>query len=151
LKRYLASMTRDPSRADDLLQETFLQMHRARATHIPGEAVRPWVFAIAKRVFLMYRRSTSRRQRYEQMSAAAVASVATAVPADTLVQSRQQLESALRQTPSEARRAFMLHHLFGFSFKEIGAKLRVSSGAAKIRSSRAAHIMRAWLRENNDE
>ena len=41
LKAYLASLTRDATRADDLLQETFLQMHRARASHTPGEAVRP--------------------------------------------------------------------------------------------------------------
>ncbi len=55
LKAYLTALSRDSTRADDLLQETFLQIHRARAVHTPGEPVRPWVFAIAKRVFLMYR------------------------------------------------------------------------------------------------
>src|SRR5215510_12767121 len=69
LRAYLTALCRDSTRADDLLQETFLQIHRARAVHVPGEAVRPWVFAIAKRVFLMYRRGAMRRERNEQRSA----------------------------------------------------------------------------------
>src|SRR5687768_607175 len=69
LKAYLTSLSRDPVRADDLLQETFLQIHRSRAAHTPGEPVRPWVFAIARRVFLMYRRSAARRARHELLSA----------------------------------------------------------------------------------
>jgi DNA-directed RNA polymerase specialized sigma24 family protein len=64
---------------------------------------------------------------------------------------RQQVESVLRQVPSDGRRAFVFHHLLGFSFKEIGAKLGITPGAAKIRSSRAANFMRALLRGSRDE
>jgi RNA polymerase sigma-70 factor (ECF subfamily) len=164
LKGYLTSLTRDATRADDLLQETFLQMHRARASHTPGEPVRPWVFAIAKRVFLMYVRGTKRRQRYEQderheerehsSASAAQASSASssAVPATAdRIHARRSIESALRQVPADGRRAFLMHHLFGFSFKEIAEKLGIKPGAAKIRSSRAASFMRSLLREKRDE
>lgn len=171
LKAYLTSLTRDATRADDLLQETFLQMHRARASHTPGEPVRPWVFAIAKRVFLMYVRGARRRQRYEQderheqredspgsassaSSAASTASAssASAVPANVdRIHARRSIESALRQVPADGRRAFLMHHLFGFSFKEIAEKLGIKPGAAKIRSSRAASFMRSLLREKRDE
>ncbi len=78
LKAYLASLTRDSTRADDLLQGTFLQIHRARASHTPGEAVRPWVFAIAKRVFLMHVRGTKRRERREHQQSAARGSTSSA-------------------------------------------------------------------------
>jgi RNA polymerase sigma-70 factor (ECF subfamily) len=146
LKAYLTSLTRDATRADDLLQETFLQMHRARASHTPGEAVRPWVFAIAKRVFLMYVRGTARRERYEQRESL------SAVPAETdRLDARRSIESVLRQVPADGRRAFVLHHLFGFSFKEVADKLGIKPGAAKIRSSRAASFMRSLLREKRDE
>jgi len=147
LKAYLASLTRDATRADDLLQETFLQMHRGRASHTPGEAVRPWVFAIAKRVFLMHVRSTKRRERYEQDKDLSPPST---VSADQL-HARRSVESALRQVPADGRRAFLMHHLFGFSFKEIAQKLGIKPGAAKIRSSRAASFMRSLLREKRDE
>jgi RNA polymerase sigma-70 factor (ECF subfamily) len=145
LKAYLTSLTRDSTRADDLLQETFLQVHRARAAHTPGEPVRPWVFAIAKRVFLMDVRGAARRTRHEQQASAEVSTTA-----DHL-HTRHRVESALRQTPVDGRRAFLLHHLFGYSFKEVAAKLGIKPGAAKIRSSRAASLMRSLLREKRDE
>lgn len=147
LKAYLVSLTRDSTRADDLLQETFLQMHRARASHTPGEAVRPWVFAIAKRVFLMHVRSTKRRERHEQREDSS--SVAPAA-ADRL-HARRSIESVLKQVPPEGRRVFLMHHLFGFSFKEIAKKLGIKPGAAKVRSSRAVSFMRSLLREKRDE
>lgn len=160
LRAYLSSLTRDATRADDLLQETFLQMHRARASHTPGEAVRPWVFAIAKRVFLMHVRGTKRRERYEQHEASA-SSASSASPATSpavsapaaadRLHARRSIESALRQAPADGRRAFLMHHLLGFSFKEIAEKLGIKPGAAKIRSSRAASFMRSLLREKRDE
>jgi RNA polymerase sigma-70 factor (ECF subfamily) len=156
LKAYLTSLTRDATRADDLLQETFLQMHRARASHTPGEAVRPWVFAIAKRVFLMHVRGTKRRERYEQADQhepheqGGHLSPASPEAADRL-HARRSIESALRQVPADGRRAFLMHHLFGFSFKEIAEKLGIKPGAAKIRSSRAASFMRSLLGEKRDE
>jgi RNA polymerase sigma-70 factor (ECF subfamily) len=150
LKAYLTSLTRDSTRADDLLQETFLQVHRARAAHTPGEPVRPWVFAIAKRVFLMHVRSRARRERHELSSAATTIEPEASEAADRL-HARRRVESALRQVPADGRRAFLLHHLFGFSFKEVAAKMGIKPGAAKIRSSRAASFMRSLLREKRDE
>src|SRR5271170_6010281 len=35
--------------ADDLLQETWLRIHRVRHTYRPGQPVLPWVYAIARR------------------------------------------------------------------------------------------------------
>jgi RNA polymerase sigma-70 factor, ECF subfamily len=151
LRAYLTALSRDVTRADDLLQETFLQMHRARASHTPGEPVRPWVFAIAKRVFLMARRSTARRERREHRSAAESAGAAIAGTEAERLHARQQVEWALRQASPDGRRAFMLHHLAGLSFKEIGERLGITTGAAKIRSSRAASFMRRLLRGNDDE
>lgn len=153
LKAYLTSLTRDATRADDLLQETFLQMHRARASHTPGEAVRPWVFAIAKRVFLMHVRGTKRRERHEhhEQREDSASATSSAAPAADRLHARRSIESVLRQVPPEGRRVFLMHHLFGFSFKEIAEKLRIKPGAAKIRSSRAASFMRSLLREKRDE
>jgi RNA polymerase sigma-70 factor (ECF subfamily) len=151
LKAYLTTLCHDSTRADDLLQETFLQIHRSRAVHTPGEPVRPWVFAIAKRVFLMYRRSTMRRERHELRSASEAGADATTPAEAERLHARQEVESVLRHVPANGRRVFVLHHLFGFSFKEIAAKLGITPGAAKIRSSRAASLMRALLGENRDE
>ena len=151
LRAYLTKLSRDPTRADDLLQETFLQMHRSRAVHTPGQPVRPWVFAIAKRVFLMYRRSSARQARREQLSSADRGETSATSTETERLHARQEVELVLRQVPTDGRRAFVLHHLLGFSFKEIGARLRIAPGTAKIRSSRAANFMRALLRGSRDE
>ncbi len=42
LRRYLLGLSRDPGRVDDLLQDTFLQVHRARHTYDAAFPVRPW-------------------------------------------------------------------------------------------------------------
>jgi RNA polymerase sigma-70 factor (ECF subfamily) len=151
LRAYLTRLSRDPTRADDLLQETFLQMHRSRASHLPGQPVRPWAFAIAKRVFLMYVRSAGRRARHELRYSTDHRDAARPSGGTDRLHAREQVERALRQAPPEARRAFVLHHLFGLSFKEVAAKLGIKPGAAKIRSSRAASVMRGLLRESRDE
>jgi RNA polymerase sigma-70 factor (ECF subfamily) len=151
LKAYLTALVRDAPRADDLLQETFLQIHRARAVHTPGKPVRPWAFAIAKRVFLMDRRTTVRRERQELLfSRTERWRSATSSEADRL-QAQQQVQSLLRRVSADGRRAFVLHHLFGLSFKEIGARLAIRPEAAKIRSSRAASFMRALICEGADD
>src|SRR6185295_19153686 len=90
LKTFLTRLSRDPTRADDLLQETFLQLHRSRATHSPGQPVRPWVFAIAKRVFLMYRRSSTRRARHELRSSTDGGDVSTGSSEADRLHARQQ-------------------------------------------------------------
>jgi RNA polymerase sigma-70 factor, ECF subfamily len=149
LKRYLTALCLDPTRADDLVQETFLQIHRSRAVHTPGEPVRPWVFAIAKRVFLMYRRGATRLERLERRSWELTASASLA-PADRL-DAKRQVEAALQQVAPSGRLAFILHHLLGLSFTEVAARLGIKPGAAKLRSSRAAGVMRAWLRKTHDE
>lgn len=149
LRAYLTSLCRDSARADDLLQESFLQMHRHRAAHIPGSPVRPWTFAIAKRVFLMDRRGALRRGHYEHLSAAHAP--IEAVPDVERLHARQQVESVMRQVPPASRAAFLLHHVSGLSFKEIGARLGIKPGAAKLRSSRAASVMRALLTGRRDD
>src|SRR5579863_317208 len=49
--RYLSHLAGSSELADDLLQETFLQMHRSRAAYNAAYAVKPWVFGLARNVF----------------------------------------------------------------------------------------------------
>ena len=50
LLRFFRSQVASRQQADDLLQETWMRIHRARHTYRPGEPVLPWVYAIARRV-----------------------------------------------------------------------------------------------------
>ncbi len=47
LYRYLARYTGDPALAEDVFQNTFLQVHLKRALYEDGRPVRPWIYSIA--------------------------------------------------------------------------------------------------------
>jgi RNA polymerase sigma factor (sigma-70 family) len=57
VRRYLSHLAGGSEISDDLLQETFLQMHRLSAAYNPKYAVKPWVFGLARNLFLMNRRA----------------------------------------------------------------------------------------------
>src|SRR5204863_7759007 len=57
---YLVKMARSKAVADDLLQQTFLKVHRARAAYVRGADPLPWIYAIAHRTFLDEARRTKR-------------------------------------------------------------------------------------------
>jgi RNA polymerase sigma-70 factor (ECF subfamily) len=148
LRTCLLGLCRDAARAEDLLQETFLHLHRARATYQPGLPVRPWARGIARRVHLMDRRAALRRLRRED--ALATASSTWPAPGRRHAGERTSLERALGGVAVEARRPFLLHHLFGFSFSEIAARLGIQAGTAKMRSSRARLRLRGLLSGGTD-
>ena len=146
IRRYLLSLCRDAALADDLTQDTFLQMHRSRRTYQPGRPVTPWVFAIARHVYLMNRRATARRLRFEETVAAdARSNDATHDDARTLADA-DQVRHALRGVPADQREALLMHHVHGWSFAEIAARLGIRVNAAKTRAFRGVRRMRDHLR-----
>jgi len=142
LRRSLLSQCRDAAKADDLVQETFLQMHRARHTYDPSYPLMPWAMAIARHVWLMDRRTQSRRpwapddvMDMELPVRAEAASLAE----------RDEVRRALGQVAPARRQAVIQHHLLGFSFKEIAERAGIAETAAKLRSSRGMGQLRALL------
>jgi RNA polymerase sigma-70 factor (ECF subfamily) len=146
IRGYLLSQCRDAARADDLLQETFLQMHRSRRTYEPGRPVTPWVFAIARHVYLMHRRSSGRRLRFEETLAADVRSSDVAHDDVRTLIETDEVRRALRQVPADQRDALLLHHVEGWSFAEIAARLGIRVNAAKTRAFRGMKKMRDQLK-----
>ena len=49
---YLTAMAKSRAVAEDVLQATFLKVHRARAAYVRGADPVPWIYAIAHRTFL---------------------------------------------------------------------------------------------------
>ncbi len=143
LRRYLISLTRNAVVADDLLQETFLQLHRARHTYRPDRPVRPWAFAIARHAFLMDRR-TKARKGFDLFPEGEAPDLPVPPEVEGLAD-RQALARALRGVPEDRREALVLHHVVGLSFQEIGATLGIRGGAAKLRAHRGMVKLRELL------
>ncbi len=144
LRGYLCSLTWNPSLAEDLLQETFLQIHRSRRTYMPLRPVRPWAFAIARHVFLMDRRAAARRSKFETGQLDELPEIPVP-PAIEQLGTRDDLRKALARLADDRREAVLLHHVWGFSFGELGAMLGIREGTAKLRAYRAINTLREML------
>ena len=62
---------------------------------------------------------------------------------------RDRLRRALDDVLPDRREALLLHHVWGFSFAEIGQMLGIRADAAKLRSSRGMADLRRLLSEDN--
>jgi RNA polymerase sigma-70 factor, ECF subfamily len=143
LRRYLLSQARDAAKADDLVQETFLQIHRARHTYDASFPLMPWAIAIARHVWLMDRRTLSRRP----WAPDDVMTMDLPVKAEAAsLADRSEVRRALGQIAPARRDAVIQHHLLGFSFKEIAERAGIAETAAKLRSSRGMAQLRALLK-----
>jgi RNA polymerase sigma-70 factor (ECF subfamily) len=150
IRGYLYSLCRDASLADDLVQDTFMQLHRSRRTYEPGRPVTPWVFAIARHVFLMHRRSAGRRLRFEDTLIAEARRADRPHDDVAAMIDRAELRRSLGQVPPDQRQAVLMHHVEGRSFAEIAARLGIRVNAAKTRAFRGMRKLRELAKGSQD-
>ncbi|HSF02777.1 MAG TPA: sigma-70 family RNA polymerase sigma factor, partial [Solirubrobacterales bacterium] len=158
LHRYLLRASRDATRADDLLQQTMLRIHRARGRFIAGAEVLPWAFAIARRLFI----DSMRRRKGEHRTisletggyeASPVEVAADQRPADELVDSQRlgsAIEAQLERLPESQRVAFELIQKDGLSIREAAEVLGTTPNAVKLRAHRAYVALRSALGDGVD-
>jgi RNA polymerase sigma-70 factor (ECF subfamily) len=152
---FLRKTTRDGCATEDLMQQTFLHLHRARGSFIPGAPVMPWVFAITRRLVI----DGARRQRVERglftpapadderMSYEPAAGTATA---DDVLDARRlerRVQQRLDALPETQRTAYQLVKQDGLSLKRAAELLGTSVTAVKLRTHRAYVALRGVLRE----
>lgn len=150
LRGYLMTQCRDASVADDLVQDAFMQLHRSRRTYEPGRPVTPWAFAIARHVFLMHRRRTFRRIRFEETLARDRARSVETRDDGRLFADADAVRRALVGVPADQRQAVVMHHLEGWSFAEIAARLGIRVNAAKTRAFRGMRRLKQQLSHGSD-
>jgi len=66
LYRFFAAHSGSRADADDLLQETWLRIHKVRHTYRPGEPALPWFYAIARHIRVDHYRKSIRTSTGER-------------------------------------------------------------------------------------
>lgn len=145
LRRYFRNAERNAATADDLLQETFLELHRSRRTYAPPLPVRPWAFGVARNVLLRRRRASAMSGQTRELDDESDLQPVAQIGGVPLLNDVIDMEQALAELPATTREPWMLHHLFGFSFDFIATRLGITVMAAKLRSSRATKALRCAL------
>lgn len=150
---YLVKMTRERALADDLLQQTFLKVHRARAAYVRGADPVPWIYAIAHRTFI----DETRRHRRAVVRVGEVEELPE-VPAGLTGESEDRRDElrgdpelvtaaldALAELPVQQREAVVLTKLDGRSVAEAAEIAGTTVGAMKVRAHRGYEALRALL------
>jgi RNA polymerase sigma-70 factor (ECF subfamily) len=130
----------------DLVQQTFLQLHRARNDYRAGEPLRPWLLTIAYNLIRDRWRTLGRRR--EEPLELAPPQIDADTPADVLQRRRraERLHAALTALSPDQRQVVELHWFGGVPLPEVATTLGVSLSAVKVRAYRAY----TRLRENLD-
>jgi RNA polymerase sigma-70 factor (ECF subfamily) len=138
---------RDSSVADDLLQVTFMKLHRAREQYRRELKVAPWIFTVAARVRLDELRRRMRLPEDADEEALARADEAASAAADPGPASdvREVVRAALDRLPESQRTVIHLHRYEGMTFVEIAHVLGTTPGAVKLRAFRAYEKLRKEL------
>jgi len=147
--------------AEDLTQEVFLRVYRARKTYQPGAKFSTWLFRIAHHVALNALRDQGRRREVslERRFSADLSGVSRtqleevvqassgAIPARQLDRTELQevVRSALLRLNERQRLAVLLSKFEGMSYAEIGEVMGLSPSAVKSLLSRARVTLREVL------
>jgi RNA polymerase sigma-70 factor (ECF subfamily) len=153
LHAFLLRQTRDRALAADVLQQTMIQMHEARASFVPGSPVTPWCFAIARRILI----DSARRAGREVPCAVDVARRADvpsrALAPDEELELRQlacHVAGEFERLPHRQRAACELVMCRGLTLAEAAQALGTSVGAVKLRLHRAYAAIHAAIRGGAD-
>jgi RNA polymerase sigma-70 factor, ECF subfamily len=149
LQGFIRARVRDDVRVSDLLQETFLELHRSRHTYLPGHSVIGWTYGIAQNVMLRHRRDERSRNQLE-------------APTDRLELEEQftpcaaefelqPLQDALEQLSPDSRATWWMRNIEGLSFEVIARRLGIAAVAVRLRCSRASRALRAALARGPDD
>ena len=145
--------TRIPAQAEDLVQETFIEIMRSIAKFRGDAALGSWIRRIAVSKALMYLRSawTARGQSltddWHDVTPGDVAKHGVSSDPETAL----DLDAALANLPAVGRTVVWLHDVEGFTHKEIAALMGQTESFSKSQLSRAYQRLRPMLAVPGDD
>jgi RNA polymerase sigma-70 factor (ECF subfamily) len=147
-RRYAAPLLRMLARqlqaddARDLLQQTFLHLHRSRSDFRPGSLLRPWLYTIALNLKRQHYRKHKREllsddpRDFEPKPAAGSASD---------FELTREVRQAVRGLPQDQQEVIVLHWMEGMPFQDVAQVVGASVSAVKVRAHRGYTAMRKIL------
>lgn len=134
----------DPVEAEDLAQQTFLQLHRARRDFRFDAPLRPWLLTIARNVKRDHLRRLQRRRPVVGLEGL---EPFAEDPSAARLETRELVRQAIERLPASLRAVVELHWLEGLPFARVALRLGISRGAAKVRAHRAYGQLRRQVED----
>lgn len=134
LRAFARSLTRDPTLADGIVQDTLLKAWAARDRFMADKPMRAWAFVILRNTYY----SRLRRNKFEGVyHEEEAAELLTVEPAQEGPLHMADLHSALMELAPDQREAIILVGAGGFTYQEAADIVGCAEGTIKSRVSRA--------------
>ncbi|GJE74118.1 MULTISPECIES: sigma-70 family RNA polymerase sigma factor [Methylorubrum] len=141
LRTFAISLTANPSRADDLVQETMVKAWANRERFTPGTNFTAWLFTILRNQF--YTEVRKGRREVEDADGTHAGTLTTQADQEHAAGLRMVM-NLIGTLPLPQRQALLLVGAEGFTYEEAAERLGCQVGTVKSRVSRA----RAFLTES---
>jgi RNA polymerase sigma-70 factor, ECF subfamily len=143
LRRYARALTRDATRADDLVQSCLVRALAKSHLWQPGTDLRAWLFTILHNQHV----NDVRRSVREGVSVPVedVAPVLTVQSTQGASLKLRDLDRALTKLPEEQRQVLLLVGLEGMRYEEVATVLDVPVGTVRSRLSRGREMLRKLM------
>jgi RNA polymerase sigma-70 factor, ECF subfamily len=144
LFNFLARFLNSSSLAEDVFQETFLQVHLSAETFVSGKKFRPWLYTIAankardklrmkKRQSVFQISSLDQQDRQEELWDLLMCDEVTPAVLLEQKQTREAVKTAIAAMPEHLREILLLAYFEQLSYKEIAEALDIPLGTVKSR------------------
>ncbi len=153
-------MTRNPSDAEDLVQETYLKAYRAFGSFTEGTNLKAWLYRILTNTFINMYRARKRRPEYteldevedlylyKRLGGLEAVSAGRSAEEDVLERfTEAEVKAAVESLPEAFRMAVLLADVEGFSYKEIAEILGIPIGTVMSRLHRGRKALQKALHE----
>ncbi len=157
----LRHLVSDPDQAEDLAQEVFLRVYRARKNYQPGSKFSSWLFTIANNVALNSLRTKRRRPESQfalvrgdpaqsgenRTMGDMIQATSGTIPARALdnLEMKQMVRLAVESLGERQRMAVLLHKFEGMSYAEIAEIMEMTPQGVKSLLCRARMSLRDLL------
>ncbi len=139
LHRFFLAKSMSRTDAEDLLQETWLRIHKVRHTYRPGEPALPWFYAIARHIRVDHYRKSVRaaagERELEEMSKGVSSAPHQA----------GELEALLAPLSEGQREVIAMLKVEGMSLEEVARAMSSSVGSVKQKVHRAYKKLRETI------
>lgn len=133
MRAFALSLTRNATRADDLVQDAIVKAWKGFDSFKPGTNLRAWLFTILRNTFYSERRKAKRE--VADVDGAFSSKLASKPDHDGRL-ALKDFHAAFEMLPDEQREALVLVGASGFSYEEAAEACGVAIGTIKSRVNR---------------
>lgn len=155
---FMFRMVRNQAVAEEMAQEVFLRVYRARESYRAEAKFSTWLYRIATNLAVNHARDTKNERMAAKLQLDApdeesgatpdVADTTPTVEADLLRAERMRaIKQHVLALPERQRMAVLMHKYQEMDYKQIGAVLKLSESATKSLLFRAYQTLREKLKE----